>query len=225
MGVEPRNASDMIALVRAAQSAGVDAAQIYSLDLGHGRMPRADEQDAYLRDVLDATAFPSVISIHQSVGYFFDPELIGRLLDDYPHIIGVNCTHPDLTYLARLIDIVGDRAELDVGGPMHALSALALGADGYLVSEANLAPRLCAGVTSAWARSDLAAASNAYRTVMQLFTVVQAHGGVSGIKAALTALGLPGGRPRRPRLAVPDAWTKAILGAVDTLGIPVIEGW
>ena len=146
----------MIALVRAAQSAGVDAAQIYSLDLGHGRMPRADEQDAYLRDVLDATAFPSVISIHQSVGYFLDPELIGRLLDDYPHVIGVNCTHPDLTYLARLIDIVGDRAELDVGGPMHALSALALGADGYLVSEANLAPRLCAGVTSAWARSDLA---------------------------------------------------------------------
>jgi 4-hydroxy-tetrahydrodipicolinate synthase len=225
MGVEPRNAPEMIAVVRAARAAGVDAAQIYSLDLGHGRMPRADEQDAYLRDVLDATAFPSVISIHQSVGYFLDPELVGHLLDDYPHVIGVNCTHPDLGYLVRLMEIIDGRAELYVGGPMHALSALALGANGYLVSEANLAPRLCAAVTDAWARGDLAAAGNASRTVMELFTVVQAHGGVSGIKAALTTLGLPGGRPRRPRLEVPEAWTKAILGAVDALGVPAIEGW
>jgi 4-hydroxy-tetrahydrodipicolinate synthase len=218
MGVEPRTADEMIALVRTAQSAGVDAAQIYSLDLGHGRKPRADEQERYLRDVLDATDFPCVVSIHQSVGYFLDLDLVGRLLDDYPHLVGINCTHPDLTYLVRVLDLAAGRAEVHVGGPMHALSALALGATGYLVSEANLAPRTCAAVTDA-------SAAAAYATVMRLFAVVQANGGVSGIKAALTALGLPGGPPRRPRLPVPDSWTKAILAAVDALGIGAIEGW
>jgi 4-hydroxy-tetrahydrodipicolinate synthase len=225
MGVEPRTATEMVALVRAAQHAGVDAAQIYSLDLGHGRVPRADEQEAYFRDVLDATTFACVLSTHQSVGYSLDPELIGRLLSDHPHVIGVNCTHPDLGYLIRVLDVVGDRAEVHVGGPMQALAALALGANGYLVSEANLAPRTCAALTAAWSDEELSAAAVAYATIMRLFGVVQTHGGVSGIKAALGALGLPGGRPRRPRLEVPDAWAKAILAAVDTLGIRAAEGW
>jgi 4-hydroxy-tetrahydrodipicolinate synthase len=225
MGVEPRTAAEMVTLVRAAQDAGVDAAQIYSLDLGHGRMPRPDEQAAYFRDVLDATTFACVLSTHQSVGYALDPALIGRLLHEYPHIIGVNSTHPDLGYLIRVLDAVGDRAEVHVGGPMQALAALALGANGYLVSEANLAPRTCAALTAAWSDDDLSAAADAYATIMRLFGVVQRHGGVSGIKAALGALGLPGGPPRRPRLDVPDAWTDAILAAVDTLGIRAIEGW
>jgi 4-hydroxy-tetrahydrodipicolinate synthase len=225
MGVEPRTAAEMVALVRAAKDTGVDAAQIYSLDLGHGRMPRADEQEAYLRDVLDATTFACVLSTHQSVGYALDPELIGGLLHDYPHIIGVNCTHPDLGYLIRVLDVVGDRAEVHVGGPMQALAALALGANGYLVSEANLAPRTCAALTAAWSNEDLPTAARAYATIMRLFGVVQNNGGVSGIKGALDALGLPGGSPRRPRLAVPETWTKAILDAVDVLDIRAVEGW
>jgi 4-hydroxy-tetrahydrodipicolinate synthase len=225
MGVEPRNAAEMVALVRNAQAAGVDAAQIYSLDLGHGRVPRPDEQEAYFRDVLDAVTFACVISTHQSVGYFLDPELIGRLLGDYPHVIGVHCTHPDLGYLIRVLDVVGDRAEVHVGGPMHALAALALGAHGYLVSEANLVPRVCGALTTAWTDNDLAAAAAAYATIMRLFAVVQANGGVSGIKAALAVLGLPGGRPRRPRLEVPETWAKAIVDAVDRLGVRATEGW
>ncbi len=65
---------------------------------------------------------------------------------------------------------------------------------------------------------------SAYSVVMRCFTVVQAHGGVSGIKGALRALGLPGGVPRRPRLEVPEPWVAAILEAVDTLGLRASEG-
>src|SRR5581483_5995307 len=106
--------------------------------------------EAYFRDVLDAVAFPSVLSTHQSVGYLVDPAIVSGLLDDYPHLVGVNVTSPDPTYLVRMLDAIGGRAPLHVGGPTHALTALALGADGYLVSEANLAPRTCARVVDAW---------------------------------------------------------------------------
>ena len=155
MGVEPRQATDTIALARTAEQAGIEALQLYSLDTGHGRLPRPDELETYFTDILDAITIPAVLSTHQSVGYFVDLATIGRLLDRFPHLIGVNCTNPDLTYLSRLVDVVDGRADIHVGGPVQALSALALGAQGYLVSEANLAPRLCAAVTDCWARGDL----------------------------------------------------------------------
>ena len=132
-------------------AAGVDAAQIYSLDLGHGRMPRADEQEAYFRDVLDATTFPSVISIHQSVGYFVDPELIGRLLDDHPHVIGVNCTHPDLA-LPHPLDRHRRRPRR-AGRRRTDARAFRARARRQRIPRLRSEPRarLCAGVTAAWA--------------------------------------------------------------------------
>ena len=44
----------------------------------------------------------------------------------------------------------------------YALSCLALGGQGFLSSEGNLAPRLCVSVVEAYGRADFAAAETAY---------------------------------------------------------------
>ena len=59
MGTEPRSAAEMVDYVRLAADAGVDAAQIYSLDAGTGTGPRAREMQAYFDDVLSAVEFPA----------------------------------------------------------------------------------------------------------------------------------------------------------------------
>src|SRR5690349_3064009 len=46
MGVEPRHSAEMKSLVAIAADAGVDAVQIYSLDIGHGVKPSPDELEA-----------------------------------------------------------------------------------------------------------------------------------------------------------------------------------
>ena len=43
MGCEPRTAKEMIDFIRAAERAKVDAAQIFSLEIGHGIHPTAKE--------------------------------------------------------------------------------------------------------------------------------------------------------------------------------------
>ena len=50
----------------------------------------------------------------------------------FDHVVGVNCSHADLAYLTAIVDAVGDRVEVHVGGPLQALAALALGANGFL---------------------------------------------------------------------------------------------
>jgi len=225
MGVEPRSAPEMVELGRVAAAAGVDALQVYSLDQGHGNQPRADELERYFTDVLDAVELPVVLASHQAVGYYLPVELIGALLDRYPDaIVGINCTNNDLTYLVRVLGVVAGRVEVHVGGPMHALSCLALGGQGYLSSEGNLAPRLCQSVVDAFRRGDLAESHAAYARVIRLHAETRRLGGISATKAALARLRLPGGSPRRPRLPVPEANAAALAAMFDELDIRALEG-
>ena len=60
---------------------------------------------------------------------------------------------------------------------------------------------------------------------MRLFSVVQTHGGVSGSRRRSPRSACPADGPAGRALEVPDAWAKAILAAVDTLGIRAAEGW
>ena len=224
MGVEPRSAAQMIELGALAADTGVDALQLYSLDQGHGNRPRPDELERYLLDVLDVVSLPVVLSTHQAAGYYVPVELMARLVDRYESLVGVNVTNPDLTYLVRVIDAVGGRVDVHVGGPMQALSCLALGGTGYLSSEGNVAPRLCVSVVDAFARGDLVVAHSAYARLMRLFSETRRLGGLSATKAMLELLGLPGGVPRPPRLPVDDQARAELAAVLDALDIRGVEG-
>lgn len=225
MGVEPRSADDMLALGRVAAAAGVEAMQVYSLDQGHGNRPRRDELERYLRDVLDDLPVHAVLSSHQSVGYWIPPDLIAQLLDEYDSIVGVNATNQDVTYLVDVIAAVDGRCDVHVGGPMQATIALALGAQGFLSSDGNIAPKLCVSVIEHHVAGDLAARDAAYATLMDLFTVTRRCGGISATKGCLAKLGFAAGIPRRPRLPVSDAAVAELVAAVERLGIPAVESW
>jgi 4-hydroxy-tetrahydrodipicolinate synthase len=224
MGVEPRTAGEVIELAEDAVAAGVDATQVYSLDLGHGYLPTADEQRTYLRTVLDHAPGDLVLSTHQSVGYHYEPSLVASLLDEHPRIVGVNVTHRDLVYVAEVVDAIDGRVDVHVGGPMHALGATALGATGYLSSEGNLAPRLCVALIERIERDDRDAATRLHRQVMQIHEATQALGGIVGAKAALRVLGAPGGWPRPPRLPVAPERAQALVDVLVRLGVAADEG-
>jgi len=216
MGVEPRTPAQMIELGRVAAAVGIDGMQVYSLDVGHGNRPRPGELEHYFCDVLEAVTVPAVLSSHFAAGYFVPLELIATLLDRFPHLVGVNCTNPDVTYLARLLALVDGRADVHVGGPMQALTCLALGGQGYLSSEGNLAPRWCVAVIDRWRAGDLDGCAAAFTIVLRLFSATQEAGGIAAAKAALGRLGLPGGLPRLPRLPVDGPAVDALADAART---------
>lgn len=200
MGVEPRTAKQMTRFIDTAWRLGVDAVQLYSLDMGHGNAPRSDEMEGYYHDILTVVRAPVVLSTHYSVGYFIPVTLLARLTERFPNVVGINCTSPDITYLEDLVQSVDERVEVHVGGPMQAVTALALGASGYLSSDANVAPRLAVSLIDHYAKGDVAESHADFDRLIQLFTLVMRHGGIRAVKAALSLLGLPGGIPRRPRL-------------------------
>ena len=104
--------------------------------------------------MLRAIDFPAVLSTHQSVGYQVPVPMLIEFADRFDHLIGINLSHQDLGYLSAVIDALGDRLEIHVGGPHLALTALSLGGTGYLSSEGNLAPTLCVEVINAYREND-----------------------------------------------------------------------
>ncbi len=200
MGVEPRTAAQMVEFLALARDCGVDAAQIYSLDVGHGWKPTTVEAERYYRAALESAELPCIVSSHHFMGYVLSPELMRRLVDDYDHLKGFNVTSPDIPYHVRVLEALDGRAEVHVGGPMHTLTALALGANGFLSTEANFAPRLCASVITHYERDQHAEAEAAYARLMRLMAGTSRVTGssVRYVKTMLAALGFPGGGVREP---------------------------
>lgn len=222
MGVEPRTAAQMLDFLQLAADAGMEAAQVYSLDVGHGHAPTTEELDVYFTEVIDTAPLPVVLSTHQSVGYRIAPELIVALAQR-PQVLAVNCTHPDLGYLATVVDGVAPAKDVHVGGPMQGLTALALGGQGYLCSEGNLAPKLCVSVIDNYKIGDLDGMMDAFSKVVRLSTGLYGNGGIRVTKALLNHLGLPGGYPRKPRLPVTDDRFTRALALVNAMELPELR--
>lgn len=224
MGFEPRTADQMIGFARMAVAAGVDAVQVYSLEAGHDHRTSNAELERYYGAVLEAIDAPVVLSTHFSVGYLVPVELLAALAERYEQIIGVNCTTPDLTYLLALVDALDERVDVHVGGPALALSAFALGANGYLSSEGNVAPRLCQSLVTHHVAGDLDALHDAYTRVMRLFSMAMRYDHVCVGRAELELLGLSVGPPRLPRLPITDEAILRELGkTLDELDIRAVE--
>jgi 4-hydroxy-tetrahydrodipicolinate synthase len=224
MGVEPRSAQDMIDFAKKVEPFGLDALQIYSLDQGHGEAPNPREIERYFRDVFEAVKIPCVLSTHMSVGWYVPIPLLKQFAKDYPQMIGINATNPDVRFITELVDEVGKAVEIHVGGPMQGLTILAQGGTGFLTSEGNLVPKLCVSVIDAYKEGDTSSMMDRFAMLLRVFKYNTEHGSIRGVKSALGYLGLPGGYPRRPRLPVTPEQEAMIKEWVDRLNIKEIEG-
>jgi 4-hydroxy-tetrahydrodipicolinate synthase len=222
MGRMVRKASDMIDFVRLVEEVGLDGVQIYALDMGHGLTPSVAEQERYLRDVLEHTHIPTVLSLHRLAGYSYPVELLDRIINDHPNIVGAIMTTNDVLYLWQVLEALGERIEVHTH-TWNAMTNLALGGDGFAAPEANLAPRLCASVMEHYAAGRHGEAEAAFLKVMRLWTICGKYGSARGTKAALDILGLPAGPVRLPRLSVSDAERADIARALDELGVRETE--
>jgi 4-hydroxy-tetrahydrodipicolinate synthase len=224
MGREPRTAKQALEVIRIAESVGLDAMQLYSLDLGHGQKPSDVELEHYFRTLLENMTMPATLSSHMMSGYLIPVDMFARLLDAYPHLAGAIVTTPDLTYLARMIDVAKDRADIHVGGPQQAVTSLTMGAQGFLCTEGLIAPKLVGSVVEHFVAGDMEAMSAANNLMLRIGTVNAWPGGTTRfIKACMRTVGLPGHHIREPFLPLDESVDSQIREGLKRLAIPELE--
>lgn len=226
-GVEPRDAAEMVNFLRDAETLKVDAAQIYSMDMGHGLVPNRKEIETYFCTAIEATGLPVIISNQKKVGYPIPLDLIEQLAAKYPNLTGYAYDVNDTFYMIELLQRLGDRLEIHCSGTENALFTLGMGGNGYQGMEGNIAPHLAAGVVGGFVANDMKLMHDSFRKLMQLRTLLRGpmRSNMRGIKPVLNAYGFDGGHVRPPRLAISAAELDAVLPGIEALQIPEMQGW
>lgn len=221
-GVEPRTTKEMVAYVRRIEHSKVDAVRIMPLDIGHGSKPTTPELEKYHSTIIDATSNPIILTSHDSAGYVLPLDLIERLVNRFPTVRGINYGGTDTTYLAELIRRVSDRIDVHCAGCTNGLVTLALGGNGFMGNEGNIAPALANSVITAFQANDKDGVRASFGKLMSLALIVKRYGGSSlrGLKPLLNAFGLPGGTLREPRLPLDAAEVGKMVKAVLELKLP-----
>ena len=223
MGVEPRNASQLRPIIRVAEQAKVDVMQLYTADPGHSMKLTDRELERFFATLLDEMKIPAAISTHVYNGLVPLP-VLGRLLDAYPNIVRIHCTS-EVNYLHQLVQLVAGRCEILVGGPMQALSTLAIGGHGFLCSEGNVAPVVCGELQAAVRAGDLEAAKIAYRQLNGVFSLnIWPGGTVRFLKTAMRLLGIRGWHTRPPFEALEAGAAEIVARSMRALDLPEWRG-
>lgn len=223
MGCEPRLAAEMVDYLRAAERAKVDAAQIFSLEIGHGAKPTVAEMDLYYSTALGSTSVNCVISSHPTVGYFVPIDLLESLAKRFPNFTGIAYGGSDTTYLAELIARLGDRLEIHCAGPFNAMNVLTMGGNGFMGGEGNFCPELVQSIIAYWEKSDMTMLGDAFSKVLRFAATHTPYGGSSGVrsmKPLMNTFGMPGGHVRPPRVAIPQGELDKLVQNVLKLNIP-----
>ncbi|MFK0206264.1 dihydrodipicolinate synthase family protein [Agrobacterium sp. NPDC090283] len=221
-GREARSAGEALATIRIAQEAGVEAIHLFQLDVGHGSSkPDTGELERFYCQILDHCDLPVILSNYPKLGYVVPVDLLTKLAERFPQVIGIRESSGDLGYLADLVSSLGGSVEISAVGVRAMLPALLLGADTVMTTEANVAPVLVTSVMDAFRSGDMHGLRDRYCELVSLHLALNRHGGSGGrgMKPLLDRLGLPGGMLRQPRKGISDQETEALLDAVRLLDL------
>lgn len=214
---------DFIEQAREIAATGVDAIQLFGPRPAYpSTVAKPPEVERYFRDCLDAVKHPFVISISNGAvpGVEPRPELMRNLVDTYPHLVGINMTVGNPTYLRSMIDAVkGTRATVRIGGPTQTLQLLAYGGTGILGLEGNLVPHFFNSIVADWKAGKANQAAESWRKLMLLSELLSRFGMPASTKAAMQLWGFDAGIVRKPFLDLDAKPRQELLEGLNRLGV------
>jgi 4-hydroxy-tetrahydrodipicolinate synthase len=164
---------------------------------------RYDERALYRHFAAVAEAAPGldhyVYENPERVGYTVGSELIGRLVNEVPAIVGVKDTGDSVGRLTMHLIQPGRAPLVLVGSNILLLPRLMVGAQGAVSALANAAPELLVRLYEAWRAGDLEEARSLQLLVARLQHAIRGLPYLGAIKYLVRRRGLPAGQLRAPQ--------------------------
>jgi 4-hydroxy-tetrahydrodipicolinate synthase len=176
--------------------------------------------DAHFRAIATATDLPVVLyDIPVRTGRKIDTEVMLRLAEEVPNIVGVKDAAGDPTESARLVARAPGGFELYSGDDAFTLPLLSVGAVGVISVASHWAGRQLGEMIAAYEKGDVVAAARINAGLIESYDFESSVDAPNPIptKAMLRVLGLPVGHCRLPMGPGPDDLedrARAVLGAL-----------
>ncbi len=229
----PGSTKEMIGTFKMAKEMGFDGAQLYpAAQDGRGADGVFQEEaELYFRDILESVDLPIFLCGYHG-GEIIDgpnkqvsPAMLGRLVDDYPHIVGVTSMTRDDDALKELMDAIGGRKPVRLAGAMDWFQKMELGVYGFHSIQQSIAPRLCSSMMESYHAGDKKRAQELSDKLRELNEIVHTHEYYypRSIKPVLNHLGFKFGIIRRPYLPLSPDVQREIRHRIDELDLKSIE--
>ncbi|MDP9471469.1 MAG: dihydrodipicolinate synthase family protein [Chloroflexota bacterium] len=194
-GLESTRAT--IDLTRQAAALGIDYALIVT---PHYYKPKYDHAAylAHYRAVADAAPVPILIYIMTTyTGVDLSTALVAEL-SGHPNIAGVKDSGGNAPKVAEMVARAAPGFGVLAGSASFLYPALCLGATGGILALGNIAPGLCKEIETCFKAGDHDEARRLQQRALAPNAAVTTQFGIAGLKAAMDAVGLRGGKPRPP---------------------------
>ena len=159
IGTASCSTREVIDLSKHAADTGADAVMIvnpYYAKLSEERIYR------HYRQIAEASALPVLLyNFPALTGQDLSIELIGKLANDCPNIVGIKDTVDCMSHIRRIIrEVKSERPDFMVfsGFDEYMFDTLIIGGDGVIPATSNFAPQITCGIYQAFLKQDLATA-------------------------------------------------------------------
>ena len=217
-GIGGESTRGVIQRARVAADAGADAVLVVSPHY-FGRRMTEPALLAHFTAVADASPLPVLLyNIPVYAHLVLSPELVATLAM-HPNVVGMKDSAGDLPTLARYAALQSESFKVLTGHAGTFAQALALGVAGGILAVSLFAPALSRAVYEAARGGDASTGDAAQAQLIPMARDIVAALGPAGLKAAMDLVGMDGGAPRAPLLAVDAAERAGVIAALSQAGV------
>lgn len=207
---------DVVALAEAAVKAGADALLVSAPPYNK---PTQQGLIAHMRAVLDAADAPLIVyNVPGRSAVNILPETIATLAED-ERVIGVKEASGDLSQVAELASLVGDRLLLWSGNDDQILPLMSLGGRGVISVLANVAPAATHRMVTAFLEGEVEEATRLQLEYLPLIQALFVESNPIPVKAAVGMMGYSTGGMRAPLGEATESTIERLRAAMQQVGL------
>lgn len=186
--------------------------------------PSTDDADIiqFYQEVAASTELPVLIyNIPSTVKTAIKPQIVVQLANDCDNIVGIKDSSGDWANSINLIALLGERDDFTImlGSHFALAAALLFGADGGVISIANVAPKESVALYNAAKARDLDEVNRLQNWMIKLSKMYTYGQGVSGMKACLEILGVCNAYTTSPLLPLDETAKAELRELLTELGL------
>ena len=209
---------ESIELTQYAEKAGADCVSIITPFF---ISPNQEELYQHIKDICQSVKIPVLCYNNpgRTGGVALTPATLARLAEEVPNFAGIKDSSGDLTQVAEMIRLCPPHFKVIMGRDTLIYGALTYGAAGAIAATANVAPKLIVEMYQTFKDGDYERSRECQRELAPLRIAFALGSFPVVVKEALTMMGLPGGRCRRPIQPLNDEKRAQLRDVLVSMGL------